>query len=79
MQHRLICDRFGRSVLSQSKECIYKNFPGGFAPRPPQSTLSFEVSAEPDARFFKSFIYFIFLNPSDHDSPLKIPLQSGAC
>ena len=41
----------GRSVLSQSKECIYKNFPGGFAPTPSQRAQSFEVSAEPDALF----------------------------
>ena len=71
----------GRSVLSQSKECIDKKFPGGFAPRPPQSTPSFEVSADPDARFFTSCIglYFISLNLRGHDSPLTIPLQRGAC
>ena len=43
-------------VLSQSKELIHKNFPGGFAPRPPQCMLDFEVSTETDVLLRKLHI-----------------------
>ena len=69
----------GRSVLSQSKELIHKNFPGGFAPTPPQCLLDFEVSTEPDALFLTNHKYFIFMNLRVHDSSLTVPLPSGAC
>ena len=69
----------GRSVSSQIKERIHKNFPGGFAPRDPLSvcwTLKFLLN--PMASF-TNHIYSIFLNLRVHGNSLTVQLPSGAC
>ena len=58
----------GRSVLSQSKERIHKNFPRGFTPTPPRCLIDFNFPLTSDALFFTNHIYFIFLNLRVHDN-----------
>ena len=69
----------GRSVSSQIKERIHKNFPGGFSPSDPLSlcwTLKFLLNPMPS---FTNRIYSIFLNLRVHGNSLTIQLPSGAC